>query len=375
MSKTPGIAIDCDFPGGNIIVGRIEGDRIELRQDLRDTEGFWFYWAFRVRGAGGRTLRFSFPQEDVFGALGPAVSTDRGQSWRWLGAEAMEGTTFTYSFPPDADEVRFCVSIPYMETNLRRFLARFEGDSHLETGVLCKTKKGRPVERLRLGRLDGKAEHRILITCRHHCCEAMANYAAEGIMESVLAESDDGQWFREQAEFLVIPFVDKDGVEDGDQGKDRRPHDHNRDYHGRSIYPSVRAIRRFVPDWAEGRLRLALDMHCLYIKDRNAYFVGTPEKANWERLCKFSEIFDSLQTAPAILLPKHNISWHRPWDANQGPPRSATRWAGTLEGIGLAMTSELPYAVSNKVAITPERVRTFGRDLARTIRRYLQAEH
>ena len=198
----------------------------------------------------------------------------------------------------------------------------------------------------------------------------MANYAAEGIMESVLAESDDGRWFREQAEFLVVPFMDKDGVEDGDQGKDRRPHDHNRDYHGRSIYPSVRAIRRFAPSWADGRLRLALDMHCPYIKDRSAYFVGTRDKANWELLCRFSEVFDSLQTRPAILDPKHNISWDRPWDANAGPPRSSTRWAATLDGIGLAMTSELPYAVSGEVPVTPDRARTFGRDLARTIRRW-----
>ena len=54
------IQIDADFPGGNIIVDSIYGDTIFLRQDLRDTEGNWFYWSFRIRGAANRTLNFNF---------------------------------------------------------------------------------------------------------------------------------------------------------------------------------------------------------------------------------------------------------------------------------------------------------------------------
>ena len=52
--------IDCEFPGGNIVVDAIEGDTVSLHQDLRDTRGDWFYWYFRVRGAAGRTLNFKF---------------------------------------------------------------------------------------------------------------------------------------------------------------------------------------------------------------------------------------------------------------------------------------------------------------------------
>jgi len=34
------LAVDADFPGGNIIVEGLDGDTIFLRQDLRDTEGW-----------------------------------------------------------------------------------------------------------------------------------------------------------------------------------------------------------------------------------------------------------------------------------------------------------------------------------------------
>ena len=73
------LEIDAAFPGGNILVDRIEGDAVHLRQDLRDTAGDWFYWAFRVRGAAGRTLAFTFVT-DKFAARGPAISDDGGRT-------------------------------------------------------------------------------------------------------------------------------------------------------------------------------------------------------------------------------------------------------------------------------------------------------
>jgi len=227
-NEEEGIVVDCDFPGGNIIVDGVEGDTVAIHQDLRDTEGDWFYWYFRVRGAAGRTLTFQFTRGNVIGVRGPAVSTNGGKTWFWLGSESVTDASFRYAFPEDAEEVRFCFAMPYLETNLREFLERRAGNPHLKVDVLCRSRKGREVELLHLGRLDGRCDHRVLLTCRHHACEMMASYSLEGIMEEVLADTEEGRWLREHVEFLVVPFVDKDGVEDGDQGKNRRPHDHNR---------------------------------------------------------------------------------------------------------------------------------------------------
>ena len=52
----------------------------------------------------------------------------------------------------------------------------------------------------------------------------------------MLADNEDGYWFRRNVEVLAIPFMDKDGVEEGDQGKNRKPRDHNRDYIGQSVH-------------------------------------------------------------------------------------------------------------------------------------------
>lgn len=370
-------AIDADYPGGNIIVERTDGDTVHLRPDLRDTQGWWFYWNFRVKGAQGRTLTFQFTGDDPIGVRGPAVSSDSGKTWSWLGAEAVNEASFVFEFPANADDVRFCFAMPYQEQNLKEFLAQYEGSSHLRTETLCKTKKGRTVERLRLGRLDGDPRFRVLFTARHHACEMMANYTLDGVLEVVLADTDDGYWFRRNVEVLAIPFVDKDGVEDGDQGKNRKPRDHNRDYVGPSIYPSVAALRTFVPNWSNGRLRAAFDLHCPYIRGPHnevIYIVGKSDETMWREQGRFGRILEDVQTGPLVYRASDNLPFGKSWNVgrNYTEGKSSSSWAAGLKGIRLAASFEIPYANAGGQPVTPASARAFGRSLARAIRVYLE---
>jgi len=373
----PVFTVDAAFPGGNIVVEKIEGDNVHLHQDLRDTAGPWFWWHFRVRGAAGRTLTFHFTQSPAIGVRGPAVSTDAGATWAWLGKEAVKGNSFTYTFGADAAEVRFCFAMPYFEANLARFLKPYTDNPCLKPLTLCKSRKGREVERLHVGRLDGKAEYRILLTCRHHCCECMASYTIEGIIQAALADTDDGRWFREHVETMIVPFVDKDGVEDGDQGKNRKPRDHNRDYVGESVHPEVAAIRRLVPEWSGGRLAVTLDLHCPHIAGAHnevIYLVGSSDPAIWEQQQAFGKLLEAVATGPLPYHAKDNLPFGQAWNTggNFASGKSCSRWAGELPGVRLAASFEIPYANASGVAVTPESARAFGHDLAKAIRGYLE---
>jgi hypothetical protein len=373
------IRIDCDFPGGNVLVDGIEGDVVRLRPDRRDTEGWWFYWYFRVRGAQGRTLEFRFTDGEPVGVRGPAVSTDDGESWRWLEPTPSRTDAFTYRFGAEGREVRFCFAIPYLETHLSAFLARYAGSRYLNVDVLCRSRKGRDVELLRLGRLDDSCDCRILLTCRHHCCEMMASYALEGLMEFVLTDPDEGAWLREKAELLVVPFVDKDGVEDGDQGKNRRPYDHNRDYAGSSIYPEVRAIRERVPKWSDGKLQVALDLHCPWIRgthNEDIYFVGSEDQRNWARVEAFSDILEEAVRGELPYLRMDNLPFGQAWNTggNYGEGMSFGRWAAQVSGVDFGSSIEIPYANVHGKAVTADSARAFGQDLARGLVRYLRRE-
>ncbi|MBC8876508.1 MAG: peptidase M14 [Planctomycetes bacterium] len=370
------LEIDAQYPGGNIVVERIEGDQVYLRPDLRDTNGWWFYWNFRVRGAAGQTLTFQFTGNNPMGVRGPAVSTDGGRSWSWLGAERVKGASFAYEFSADQAEVRFSFAIPYQEENLRQFLASYRDNPHLSVQELCKSRKGRGVERIHVGQLAGEPDHRIVLTARHHACESMANYVIEGFLDAALDDTDEGKWFREKVEVLVVPFVDKDGVEDGDQGKNRKPHDHNRDYRGDSIYPSVDAIRSFVPTWSKGRLSMAMDMHCPWIRGSHnevIYMVGNADPAMWQQQVALGKILEEVQQGPLVYRTTDNLPFGTAWNTtgNYGDLMSCTMWATQIEGIRLATSFEIPYANAADRPVTADSARAFGRDLARAVRQYL----
>jgi hypothetical protein len=375
------ISIDAGFPAGNIVVQRVQGDDAFVRQDLRDTSGWWFYWHFRVRQAGGRTIRFHFTNKAVFGLQGPCYSLDGGATWAWLGSKRSNADVpppqdgFVFRFPADAADVRFCFAIPYVESNLRQFLDRHKASPALKTGVLCKTPKGRSVEILYLGRLDGKAEYRLAFTCRHHACESVASYVLEGLMESVLAEDATGKWFREHASIVVIPFVDKDGVEAGDQGKNRKPHDHNRDYEGESIYPTVAAIKKLLPEWSGGRVDMAFDLHCPYIQDSLIQFVGVPDEGIWQQTLKLSQCLQSCQTGPLRHDAGRNMPFGTGWNTGSGlKTASFAAWASGLPNMRVAATIEIPYSQVGRTPVSVEAARALGRDLGNAIRAYFEKE-
>jgi hypothetical protein len=342
-----------------------------------------------VRPAAGRTLTFQFTNGNVIGVRGPAVSLDQGRNWRWLGTETVEDASFAFAFPRGARDVRFCMTIPYVERNYREFLKRYRHNPNLQTDVLCKTRKGRNVELLRLGRIDGQCEQRVLITARHHACETIASYSLEGLLAAVLANTDDGKWFRQHVEFMVVPFMDKDGVEDGDQGKNRKPRDHNRDYEGESIHPSVRALRELVPRWSGGRLRFALDMHCPLIRAagygaardpmaENIQFVGVQYPEIRARVERFCQILQSVQTGPLLYDARNNTpygtSWNRPTPGAPGKIdlKPFSRWASEQPGVLAATTIEIPYANAGGNLVTAESARALGTDLARALRHFLE---
>lgn len=375
---TDAFIIDAVFPGGNIIVDRIEGDTVFLRPDQRDSSTWWFYWHFRVRGAAGRTLTFQFVDKNPIGTQGPAVSTDGGDTWAWLGPKAVQNSSFEYTFDEQSREVRFCFSIPYLETNLHKFLHKYSENPHLEARQLCHTRKDRAVECLFASKIEGHPKYRILLTARHHACEVIASYSLEGLLEAVLADTELGRWFRNNVGILAVPFVDKDGVEAGDQGKNRKPHDHNRDYAGESIYPTIQAIRQFVPRWSRGQLDVVLDLHCPYISGKYnevIYLVGSSDPVIWKQQQKFAAVLESVKAGPLPYSARSSLPFGTDWNTakNYGEQKSCSRWGAEQPGVRLATTIEIPYANVGDTIVTVDNARAFGCDLALALRHYLES--
>ena len=253
LAVTGAVEIRSDYPGGNIKVEKIDeaAGVVTLAPDLRDTKTKWFHFDFTLTGAAGRKLHFQFPTNrfNYLATLGPAISRDGGATWRWLnqdGTRHEPGNAFDYTFAADENETRFAVSIPYNQKNWDAAAVRWRGKDGVKFDVLCKSQSGkRDTELLRIPCRKGNAKWIFAFTARHHACETTANAVMEGVIDEILSGSQEGEWIRDNADCVFVPFMDKDGVENGDQGKNRRPHDHNRDY-VTGIYTSVRAWKELL---------------------------------------------------------------------------------------------------------------------------------
>lgn len=345
------------FVGGNIRVVETVGDEVYLENELRDTaEGkTWFYWAFCVEGAQGKTLTFHLGDTRL-GYHGPAVSADL-KSWSWLGEMNPDGESFTYHFGESEECVYFAHHQLYHPD---RFFA-FAKSYGLTVETLCKSKRGRDVPAIRFG----EGESTVILTARHHACESTGDYVLEGVLRGLLDEPIEG------LSVLCVPFVDYDGVVDGDQGKNRAPHDHNRDYVDgvASIHSAPKAIRAYMEKKPP---RFAFDFHSpWHIGERNdnVFIVrrGTLPIDRQERIGRLLEeelIEDAMIYRTANDMPA-NTDWNR--DRN---PTFAT-FASRLPSCELAFTLETTYHGTPEHPTSGEKLVSLGRSFARALGRYL----
>ena len=361
------VKISCDYPGGNVKVVDVKPTVVTVDSDLRDTPRDWFYWNFEAESDAAGTVRFTFPKDSWrLSAQGPAVSRDGGRSWQWLGkakshfkAKDDPHDYFDFTFAKAGEKVRFSQNIPYLKDDLDRFLGTKKGNPELKIGTLAKTRKGTPVPLLTIGH----GPKNVLMTARHHACEASASYVLEGILDEILSGSAFGRTFCERYMLSCVPLVDIDGVQAGDQGKGRAPHDHNRDYAVVSnLYPEVKAIIDL--DEAK-KFALALDFHSPALRGdvhEAVYLTGvkTPKL-----MANSNELIDwALEECPDLRILNHAFK-ASPDSFKDGKPFSV--YFGFRPHVVYGTTLEVAYANGNN----PRYDADFGRQLGRAFLRGL----
>lgn len=345
--------IHKDFIGGNVVVKEICGDRVVIENELRDTTQDWFYWAFCVEGAQGREITFGM-QKHRLGYWGPAVSHDL-EGWHWLGA--CDGNSFSYKFGKDESKVYFAHHILYP---IKRFYELSERNG-LTVTELCKSRKGRAVPCLELG----EGERTVILTARHHACESTGSYVLEGVIEELVNDLPP------DLHVLCVPFVDFGGVLDGDQGKSRYPHDHNRDYttDAPSIYPEVSAIRRFAEQYG---CSYGFDFHAPWHKggQNDTIFMvhnSAKEKAVFDR---FASLLESRITEDSMSFKSENFT-----PACTGWNQPAPAFAFTMNSrpeCNNAFTLESTYFGSDDNVVSAKRLIELGRCFGRALKAYVQ---
>ena len=346
--------ISCGHVGGNVRVQGIVGDTVYIAPDLRDTNDPWFYWNFCVRGAQGRTLTFTFSYLAWVGPFGPAVSHDL-LNWAWGGEVAEDCRSFTYSFGPEEDRVYFCHDLYYSPA---RF-AYFAKELGLPVRPLTLSDKGHAVPIVEFG----EGDQTLMLFSRHHCCESTGTHVMEGMLREL--------WERPVPGLAVaaVPFADIDGVIAGDQGKNRIPHDHNRDYIRQPLYSAIAAIKDYVH---ARKVVAAMDLHSpWHAGGRNdVCFIVRKNPARLERLIAFGKLFEAENAKDPEAFryyTQNDLDPNTEWNQEGVMQASCGGFFAHHPDTRLSFTLETPYFGTPDNIATQESLGRLGRSLARAL--------
>lgn len=350
------VEITNDFVGGNVVVVGEVKDQYFLKNEIRDTVDDWFYWAFAVKGAEGRKLTFRFTHYDRVGYFGPAVSHDL-LNWHWLYPNGYDyqSEAFTYEFDKDEHVVYFAHHFLY---HPKRFLD-FADRVGIKTFELTKSRKGRSVPAFKLG----NGSKQVFLSSRHHACESTGSYVLEGVIEELLRHPID------DLTVFCVPFVDYDGVVDGDQGKNRSPHDHNRDYvrGDEPIYPETRAIRAYVDEFG---VNYGFDFHApWHLSGHNDVAHRVDNKFKKPEFVRFGEILTSELTDEALKYDSNNdLGCGESWNSISA---HVCEYLHSCAECIEAFALETPFFGTKNDSVSIENIIELGRCYGRAIRKFI----
>ncbi len=373
--------LSADFPGGNIVIDSIVDNQVYVRPDQKGTDtakGEWFYWQFKVENAQGKALEFVFNQDHAITKNGPAYSRDQGENWHFLYPDTLVDTNaFSFQFGRQDSAVLFCMTIPYVQSDWERFIESAMSDGeYIERSFLAETNKGRKISYYRIKNPDQELERTLFFTSRHHACESTANFVLEGVIEAFLGKLQTGDSLVQGIQLIVIPFMDLDGVQLGEQGKNRPPHDHNRDYL-QFFYPTTRAVDSIFTRITQGTKTINIDLHSPWIKfnqNETLFFIGQEKEAFAQRTKQLAMLIDSLyQGVLPFKSEKDVFSFGKDWnnrtmeESFEDQLFSFSQWGALQDNVCLATTLEVPYSNVRGEVLSKDNLRAFGVSLLNSL--------
>lgn len=359
----PAADVSADFAGGNAVIAASADGKISIAPDSSGCSRSGSYWNFRVRKASGKLLEISVSGRNAVDACGAFVSEDSGKNWMPLGAHSVrrcgDSAKFSYRVSEDAAEVRFASVIPYLYSDFKRF-----AQSHgIAIRHFCKTERGRENVFVALGNEDSAVT--AVLTCRHHACESAASFVLEGFLSAAK--------YAKNIRVAAFPLVDLDGVEEGGQGKFRKPRDHNQDYYGTSRYAATATLKRILEKLnADGKKTVVLDLHSPLFSEMShlsthangIYFVfgKNGKKRNLAKGFSLKLAERCNESGGLANNPELDVDFD-PFLHDRRPITFA-KWAERLENVMWSAAMEIPFAVpSGEMPSTPDQLRNFGKAL------------
>ncbi len=359
---------------------RAEGWEIAFASEPRTSpQPLWFH--LEAGDLAGAPVEFVWENPDIclgnpgeLASLRPVLKSDH-ESWRRCDAvrlvEHEDGRkSLCFSHEGGANRVSAAFCFPYGPPHLEATLAD-TGDVW-ERCVIGVTTGGRPLPRLRLRGDHSESRAGLYLSARQHSGESPGSWVLDGILRFLADDSDEARQIGRLLDVWVCPFVDLDGVVEGNYGKDALPWDFNRAWEPMPMRSAVHAImadlRRFRERTSS---RLLVDLHGPGHSTPGVY-VQLPRAERPELQMQgaqefASDLADSFPELHAIAC-AHETNYASRWNKLA----TIASWAWDTLGETQAVSVETSYQRLVDEPLYPDDYRRIGRRVLRAAHAWLQ---
>jgi hypothetical protein len=295
-------------------------------------EGGNYWWAFRLRGAAGRVVRFHHPASSAM-ALTAFISEDGGATWRrpnhgiWRdrGDLLAQSLTFAHRFATDDAIV---AASPIVNTAMiERWIADVRQRFAARVHTLATTPDGKPVRAVEVGNPDAPMVY--MQSGQHSMMERIGLHIAAEAFELAAADDD----LMRRSRWVLVPVVNMDSYAVQPRADDRNM---NRLWGRAAGHHTVDPMSDWIAaETARTGAPLLLDFHS-GVTWRGHYALASPHPDN-ARLRKHLEYAGLDYTFALERLPRGGTSG------------VFSDWAASLPGAGPSLTVELSVVA----AMTP----------------------
>lgn len=201
------VTFDANFESGNLkSVATTDSVNYTVITN-EDIGGRWFY--FRISGVQNKFIKVTVSNSDVKRAV---YSYDNKTFIRFTVAESPATKTFQKTY--EQDTVYVAYYIPYTLNFLRERIKQWSSSPYIKVDTLGYTMRNLPIHELTVTdpSFPDSSKYHVWVHARTHPSETPSSWQFDGFMESILAENEVIQFYREHIVFHCIPFTNPDSV-------------------------------------------------------------------------------------------------------------------------------------------------------------------
>jgi hypothetical protein len=275
------LKVSSDFPGGSALVESLDQTNrvLQITPASNPGKGWEAWWYFKLEGVRpGETITLDVGR-GVWATPDQAMFSYDNRHWQHTAPGRRVKDRITFQHTVTQSTVWFAWGPPFVLSDAQQLIADMQRQLKSATPfVLATSREGRAVPAIRIqeSTLPEKRRLGIWVQARQHAWESGASWVGKGFAEWIVSNDPQARELRQKADIYFVPIMDVDNVERGAGGKNQSPHDHNRDWSERPIFPEVAAAQKYIQELDKaGRFDLFVDLHNPAPNDKQPFYFVT----------------------------------------------------------------------------------------------------